>query len=114
MPQMSANPSPPERRPPPPPVPPARTVGPVITDVWTPPKANPMAIVSLVLSLLWLGGIGSVGAVVLGHMSKREIARSEGREAGANLATAGLVIGYIGAAIMVIYLLIYVAALANG
>jgi tetrahydromethanopterin S-methyltransferase subunit F len=51
---------------------------------------------------------------VLGHMSKREIARSEGRETGANLATAGLVIGYIGAAIMIIYLLIYVAALANG
>jgi Domain of unknown function (DUF4190) len=111
---MGANPSPPERRPPPPPVPPARTVGPVLTDVWTPPKTSPMAIVSLVLSLLWLGGIGSVGAVVLGHMAKREIAHSEGRETGANLATAGLVIGYIGVAIMVIYLLIYVAALANG
>ncbi len=111
---MSADPSPPERRPPPPPVPPARTVGPVVTDVWTPPKTNLMAVVSLVLSLLWLGGIGSVGAVVLGYMSKREIACSEGRETGANLATAGLVIGYIGVAIMVVYLLIYVAALANG
>jgi Domain of unknown function (DUF4190) len=85
----------------------------MVTDVWAPPKTNPMAIGSLVLSLLWLGGIGSVGAVVLGHMSKREIARSEGRETGAGLATAGVVIGYIGVAIMVIYLLIYIVALAN-
>jgi hypothetical protein len=84
-----------------------------VTDVWTPPTTNAMAIGSLVLSLLWLGGLGSVGAVVLGHMSKREIARSQGRQSGANLATAGLVIGYIGLAIMAIYLLVYVAALAN-
>lgn len=109
---MNTDPSPPERRPPPPPVPPTRT-GPVVTDVWTPPKANSMAIGSLVLSLIWLGGLGSVGAVVLGHMAKREIARSQGRQSGANLATAGLVIGYIGVAIMVLYLLVYVAALAN-
>jgi tetrahydromethanopterin S-methyltransferase subunit F len=46
-------------------------------------------------------------------MSKREIARSQGRQSGANLATAGLVIGYVGLAIMIVYLLIYVAALAN-
>jgi hypothetical protein len=85
----------------------------MVTDVWTPPTTNPMAIGSLVLSLLWLGGIGSVGAVVLGHMSKREIARSQGRQSGANLATAGLAIGYIGLVIMAIYLLIYAAALAN-
>lgn len=110
---MNADPSSPERRPPPPPVPPARAEGPAATDMWTQPTTNPMAIGSLVLSLLWLGGLGSVGAVVLGHMGKREIARSQGRQSGDNLATAGLVIGYIGLAIMVIYLLIYVAALAN-
>ena len=86
----------------------------MVEEVWMPPKTNPMAIGSLVLSLLWLGGLGSVGAVVLGHMSKREIASSQGRQSGANLATAGMVIGYIGLAIMALYLLIYVLALANG
>jgi hypothetical protein len=110
---MDTDPSSQQRRPPPPPGPPVRTGGPVVTDLWTPPKINPMAIGSLVLSLLWLGGIGSAGAVVLGHISKREIASSQGRQSGANLAIAGLVIGYFGLAIMVIYLLIYVAALAN-
>ena len=87
---------------------------PVVTEVWTPPKTNPMAIASLALSLLWLGGLGSIGAVVLGHMAKREIARSQGRQTGANLAKAGLVIGYIGLVIMALYLLAYVVALANG
>ena len=110
---MSTDPSPPERRPPPPPVPPTHTGWPVVTEVWTPATTNPMAIASLVLSLLWLGGLGSVGAVVLGHISKREIANSQGRQSGANLATAGLVIGYIGLAIMALYLVIYVVALAN-
>lgn len=85
----------------------------MVTNVWTPPKTNPMAICSLVLSLFWLGGLGSLGAVVLGHMAKREITRSQGRQTGANLATAGLVIGYIGLAIIALYLLIYVVALAN-
>ncbi len=110
---MNADPSSPERRPPPPPVPPARAEGPAVRDVWTRPSTNPMAIGSLVLSLVWLGGLGSIGAVVLGHMSKREIARSQGRQSGDSLATAGLIIGYIGLAIMAIYLLIYIAALAN-
>lgn len=87
--------------------------GPQVTDVWTPPKTSPLAIGSLVLSLFWLGGLGSLGAVVLGHMAKREIARSEGRQTGANLATAGLVIGYGGLVIMALYLLIYVVAAAN-
>lgn len=72
-----------------------------------------MAIASLALSLFWLGGLGSVGAVVLGHMAKREITRSQGQQTGANLAKAGLVIGYIGLTIMALYLLAYIVALAN-
>jgi hypothetical protein len=81
--------------------------------VWIPPKTNLLAIGSLALSLFWLGGLGSVGAVVLGHIAKREIARSGGQQTGANLATAGMAIGYIGLAIMAIYLIVYVAVLSN-
>jgi hypothetical protein len=78
-----------------------------------PPKTNALAVASLALSLFWLGGLGSIGAVVLGHIAKREIARSQGRETGANLATAGMVIGYIGAAIMALYLIVYAVALTH-
>ncbi len=77
--------------------------------MWTPPQTNILAILSLVLSLIWVAGLGSIGAVVLGHIAKRQIAASNGRQTGAGLATAGLVIGYIGIGI----LLIYVIALAS-
>jgi hypothetical protein len=73
---------------------------------------NVFAILSLVLSLIWVGGLGSVGAVVLGHMAKRQIAASNGRQSGDSLATAGLVIGYIGIAILLIYV-IYIVVLAS-
>jgi hypothetical protein len=80
-----------------------------ISNVWTPPQTNVLAILSLVFSLIWLAGLGSIGAVVLGHMAKRQIAASNGHQTGDGLATAGLVIGYIGIGIM----LIYVIALAS-
>lgn len=56
---------------------------------------NAKAVVSLVLSLLWLGGLGSAAAIVLGVMARREL---EGRadETGRGLATAGLVLGILG------------------
>jgi hypothetical protein len=40
--------------------------------------------------------IGSVIAVILGHMAKGEIARSGGTLGGSGAATWGLVLGYIG------------------
>jgi hypothetical protein len=73
---------------------------------------NVFAILSLVLSLIWIGGLGSVGAVVLGHMAKRQIADSDGQQSGNSVATAGLVIGYIGIALLLIYV-IYIVVLAS-
>jgi hypothetical protein len=95
----------PPRRPPPPPI----TERKAIKEVWTPPSTNVLAIASLTLGLLWLVWVGSLGAVVLGHMAKRQITSSEGRQTGAGLATAGLVLGYIGLG----FLLIYVIAAAS-
>jgi Domain of unknown function (DUF4190) len=97
------------RRPPPPPSPPPMPDGRTIKEVWTPPRTNVLAIASLTLGLLWLAWFGSLGAVILGHLAKREIASSEGRQTGTGLATAGLVLGYIGLG----FLLIYVIAAAS-
>ena len=36
-----------------------------------PPKTNGMAVVSLALSLVWLGGLGSLLAVILGILAHR-------------------------------------------
>jgi hypothetical protein len=66
-----------------------------------------LGIVSLVLSLLWLGGLGSIGAIITGHMS-----RSTDRKAGApqsGLALAGLILGYLGAVATVLILVASIA-----
>jgi hypothetical protein len=59
---------------------------------------NGLAVASLVLGILWLGGIGAILAVIFGHSAKRQIAVSEGTQSGRGLAVAGLVLGWIGVA----------------
>lgn len=51
------------------------------------------AIWSLVLSILWLGGLGSVAGILLGVSARRRIAGTG--ERGAGLAVAGIVVGVI-------------------
>lgn len=59
-------------------------------------RTNGLAIASFVLSLAWLGGLGSVLAVIFGATASRDIARSQGTQSGNGLAVAGLVIGILG------------------
>ena len=72
-----------------------------------PARHDGLAITSLVSSLLWVMGLGSVVAVVTGHLS-RSRAKQEGREP-SGLALAGLVIGYLGVSLMVVGVLAAVA-----
>jgi hypothetical protein len=72
-----------------------------------------ISIISAILGLTVLFGVGSVIAVVTGHMAKGEIARSGGTLGGEGAATWGLVLGYIGLALSVVgFCLIAVLALA--
>jgi hypothetical protein len=72
----------------------------------TPAKTNGMAIASLVLSLVWLCGIGSILAVVFGYMGKKQIDRSGGAETGRGIAIAGIVIGWIGVAFLALFIVL--------
>jgi hypothetical protein len=60
------------------------------------PPTNVLAIVSLISSLVaaLACGIGSVVAIVCGHVALNQIQRSG--EAGRGMAIAGLVLGYLG------------------
>ncbi len=72
------------------------------------PQNSNSAIISLIagiLGLTLLPGVASIVAVILGHMAKREIATSQGTLAGDGMATAGLILGYIGVGLMVLGLL---------
>jgi hypothetical protein len=65
------------------------------------------AVISLIAGILGLTvfpGIGSIIAVITGHMAKGEIARSGGTLGGGTAATFGLVLGYIGVLLMVLTL----------
>ena len=60
------------------------------------------AIWAFVLSLLWLGGIGSIFAVVLAYTAMQDIRK--GTHSGHGLAVAALVLGILGIGISVFYL----------
>ena len=73
-----------------------------------------ISLVSAILGLTLFPLIGSIIAVVLGHMAKGEIARSGGTLGGAGAATFGLVLGYIGLGLGVLGLCVGGAFLAFG
>lgn len=67
------------------------------------PTTNTMAVVSMVAGIAGLTVvffIGSIVAVITGHMARKQIA--ERGEGGSGMATAGLVMGYIGIALGVL------------
>ncbi|HXA30758.1 MAG TPA: DUF4190 domain-containing protein [Acidimicrobiales bacterium] len=59
-------------------------------------KYSGLAIASLVLSIIWLGGIGAILAVIFAIIALRQIAASQGRLKGRGLSIAGLIVGIIG------------------
>lgn len=70
---------------------------------------NGKATASLVLGILGLAilyVIGPILALVFGHMAKNEIEASNGTQGGAGTATAGIVMGWIGIGLAVLYLVI--------
>lgn len=73
-------------------------------------RTNGLAIAALVLGILWLYGIGSILAIVFGHVAMSQIDRSGGSQSGRGMALAGAILGYVGAALFV-FVLLFVAAL---
>lgn len=62
------------------------------------PKTSTLAIVSLVsgiASWLLVPILGSIIAVITGHMARKEIRQNAGQLTGDGLAVAGLVLGYL-------------------
>lgn len=84
--------------------PPAHAPAPVArpTFVRAHGPTNGLAIASLVVGLFWMWWIGSVLAVVFGHVALNQIARNG--QSGRGIAIAGLVLGYIGLATLLVTL----------
>ena len=68
-------------------------------------QVNGLAIASLLLALLWFAGIGAVLALVFGYRARSQIKNSAGTQTGSGLATAGIILGWIGITLPLVILI---------
>jgi Domain of unknown function (DUF4190) len=107
-------PTPPPAPPPqPPPAPPAYGQPPSTgAGYQSGQKTNGLAIAALVLGIAGLVfyacGVASILALVFGYMSRRQIDESGGTQGGRGMAIAGIIMGWIGVALVVIFWVVIV------
>lgn len=77
-----------------------------------PRQTSGLAIASLVLSIIWVLGLGSLLAVIFGFVARKDIKRSAGLKGGDGLAVAGIVIGIVGL-VGAIFTIVGIASAAN-
>lgn len=78
-------------------------------DVVEAAKTSVLAVWSLILgilSLVCIGFIAGIPAVICGHLARAEIRRSSGSIGGSGMALAGLITGYIGTVMGIIVMII--------
>jgi hypothetical protein len=78
------------------------------------PPTNGKATASLVLGIVFACGIGSILALVFGYQAKNEIEASNGTQGGEGMATAGVILGWIGVGLVIAYLLFWVVIFGGG
>lgn len=64
-------------------------------------QVNGLAIASVLAAVLWFAGLGAVLALVFGYRARSQIKNSAGSQTGSGLATAGIILGWIGITIVV-------------
>jgi Domain of unknown function (DUF4190) len=75
-------------------------------------RTNVLAILALALGVRV--GAGSVPALVLGYLARRQIDRSGGRQTGRRMAVAAIVLGWVGVGVLVVSFAFGFASGANG
>jgi hypothetical protein len=77
-------------------------------------STNGFAIASMVLGILWIYSIGSILALIFGYKARKEIDQAGGTQQGRGMATAGIVLGYIGLAGLLFFIFAVVALQSLG
>ncbi|MGB8198045.1 MAG: DUF4190 domain-containing protein [Acidimicrobiales bacterium] len=70
-------------------------------------STNGLAIASMVLGIVWVWWIGSILALIFGFVARRQI-RERGQR-GDGMAIAGIVLGCVGAATLILVIILAVA-----
>jgi type IV pilus assembly protein PilA len=78
-----------------------------------PVQTSGKALASLICGIFFLVLPTSVAAIILGHLSLSEIRKSAGRLGGRGLAMTGLILGYLGVAMIPLILIIAAIAIPN-
>ncbi len=73
-----------------------------------PSATNGLAIASLILGIVCLGGLGSILAIIFGYIGKRQIDESQGGQSGRGMAVAGIVLGWIGTVLAVVFVVVII------
>jgi Domain of unknown function (DUF1707)/Domain of unknown function (DUF4190) len=71
-------------------------------------RTNGFAIASLVCAFLWMLWLNAVLAIVFGHVALRQIGESRGTQSGRSLAIAGLAVGYLQIAALVLVFALFI------
>ena len=97
--------------PPQPPPPPGYGPPPYGGPYYQAPQTNGLAVASMILGILGLAGVPVIGAIlalVFGYSSRDSIDASGGREGGRGMASAGIVLGWVGIFWGIIYIALMV------
>ena len=70
------------------------------------PSTNGFSIAALVLGIVWVFGIGSILAVIFGFVARKQITQSGGRQSGGGMALAGIILGFVGIAGLVLWIVL--------
>ncbi|NMO00541.1 DUF4190 domain-containing protein [Gordonia sp. TBRC 11910] len=83
---------------------------------YTATTTNTKAIVSLILGIAGLTatcGLLGIGGLILGYLAKREIDESGGTQDGSGLALAGIILGWICVAVIVLFVAFIIISIAT-
>lgn len=98
--------------------PPQPQIPPTPPPLGAAPPTDGQAIAALVLGILGLAGVcpivGSIAAIVMGRSAEKRIEASGGTIGGEGLAKAGWILGIVGIALGVLFLLFFLVVLAIG
>lgn len=72
-------------------------------------RTSGLAIASMVLGIVWVYWIGSILAVIFGHIAISQTSKDETLR-GRGMAIAGLVLGYVGLGILLLVIIFAVAS----
>lgn len=74
-----------------------------------PRTTNGFAVASLVLGIVFIGGIGSILALIFGYIARNQIDESNSIEGGRGMAIAGIVLGWVGLGLVALMIVLMLA-----